>query len=391
MRGYNDLQMLPLVAKEHLQGTPAGDLVARGVDPTTLLARRTNGTTGEPLAIWRTPAELRLLNLYYFQAFRSLGVHRRDTVAGVRLPRPGSIPASPGVPRRFANLAGIYPRADLIAENPLLLLDELKRISPAVIGGVPGLLSRIAAQWPPEDTRTMRTSHWPRLVVTGGERLTQAVRSHLTETFGARVIDMYSSMEFYLIASECVTTGAYHVSDETVALEILDGERTVESGAAGQPVGTALHSFAAPIIRYPLGDVVTMGGESCDCGVRLSTISEIQGRLMTYLELPDGMIVHDNKIEEAVGYAADWVRQTQVSQPRADMITLRIAPLRDPSPEEVGRLSYYLEKFLRNQVTVEVVIDRELGLGGGEKLRALIPLRHATSTGRRGFCNKADQ
>jgi phenylacetate-CoA ligase len=378
VRGFGDLPMLPLATRSELQRAAESDLVARGIDPRTLRIRRTNGTTGEPLSVRRTSAESALLRLYYFQAFRSLGVRRTDLSVGIRLPRPGSAHPSVNLPRQIANRAGLYARVTLVAENPMRLLEALKRLSPAILGGVPGLLSTIAARWPAEAREEIRSANWPRLVVTGGERLTPSVRTHLRDVFGARVLDMYSSHEFNLIASECPATGSYHVSDETVALEVLDGTRAAMPGETGQPVGTALHSFAAPLIRYALGDLVTMGTTQCDCGVPHSTIREIQGRIMHYLELPDGMIVHHNKIEEAVGYAAGWVRQTQVSRPRIDLLVLRLAPLRDPSAEEIDHVRTSVEAYLHHHVTVEIVIDPELGPEDGEKFRPLIPLPATT-------------
>jgi phenylacetate-CoA ligase len=214
----------------------------------------------------------------------------------------------------------------------------------------------------------IRSAPWPRLVVTGGERLRSQVRTHLSESFGARVIDMYSSVEFNLIASECADTGHYHVSDETVALEIVSGSDRAGSGQAGTPVGTALHSFAAPIIRYPLGDLVTAGETRCACGVNLSTIRNIQGRSMDYFEFPDGTITHDQKIEEAVAHGAGWVRQIKISQPETDRLLLRLAPLRDPSADEVTHLRDYLGGFLEHAVKVDIVLDPGLGPENGDKM-----------------------
>jgi hypothetical protein len=103
---------------------------------------------------------------------------------------------------------------------------------------------------------------------------------------------------------------------------------------------------------------------------------------MDYLELPDGTITHDQKIEEAVGHAAGWVRQIQVSQPAIDRLVLRLAPLRTPSADELDRVRTYLEQFLNHAVKVEVTIDPNLGPQGGEKFLSMIPLRNASSTNR---------
>jgi phenylacetate-CoA ligase len=342
------------------------------MDLSRLRKRMTTGTSGEPLAIRKTTAEARLLRLYYFQTFRSLGVRRGELAARVRLSRPGD-PEPPEKPlRKLANYLRLYPRADIIAETSTFALNEFKRLTPGIIGGTPGRLSLFVSQWSEPDKAHVRNAPWPRLVIVGGERLSTSVRSHLGEVFNARVLDMYSSTEFNLIASECPSTGAYHVTDETVALEILDGDTIVAPGGIGQPVGTALHSFASPLIRYPLGDLVTRGSNRCDCGATLSTIENIQGRLLNLLVLPQGMLFNDAKILEAVAYSSPWVRQVQVFQPQTDALTVRIAPLRDPTEEEVEHVRTYLEAFLGNLVTVDVVIDWGLGRHEGEKFRSVV-------------------
>jgi phenylacetate-CoA ligase len=382
VRGFGDLTMLPVATREEIQRARPGDLVAAGVDPTKLRVRRTNGTTGEPLAIRRTSAESLLLRQYYFQAFRSIGVRRNDLAVRTALPRPGEVELGESVLRRTANRLGIYPTASILASHPSAVLKELIRLEPAIVGGVPGGLSLTAARWTDAEREKVRSAAWPRLVVTGGELLKRQTRAHLAEVFAARVIDMYSSVEFDLIASECLETGHYHVSDETVALEIIEGSDHAGAGQCGQPVGTALHSFAAPLVRFPLSDSITAGESTCACGMNLSTIRDIQGRSMDYLELPDGTITHDQKIEEAVGHAAGWVRQIQVSQPAIDRLVLRLAPLRTPSADELDRVRTYLEQFLNHAVKVEVTIDPNLGPQGGEKFLSMIPLRNASSTNR---------
>ncbi len=375
VRGFGDLQLLPLVTKTDLQRGNESELIARGVDHKSLHIRLTTGTTGEPLFVRRTSAESSLLRLYRFQAFRSLGVRRADLSVGIQLPRADSSSPSNTLFRRLANRVGFYPRMTIVAEDLMLLLKELKRLSPPILGGVPSVLSKIVTRWPANARDEIRSASWPRLLVTGGEHLSQSVATHLRDFFGTQVVDMYSSEEFNLIATECLTTGSYHVSDESVALEILDGTRSILPGETGEAVGTALHSFAAPLIRYALGDLVKFGATPCACGFPNSTIAEIQGRIIHYLELPEGEIIHHNKIEQAVAYAAGWVRQTQVSQPRIDHLVLRLAPLRNPSEQEIAHLCNSVEMILRKRVTVEIIMDADLGPEEGQKFRPMIPLQ----------------
>lgn len=82
---------------------------------------------------------------------------------------------------------------------------------------------------------------------------------------------------------------------------------------------------------------------------------------MHYMEFPGGLTLHHAKIEQAVGLAAPWVRQTQIAQSRMDLLLLRVARLKDPSAEEIDTLRFSLEAYLHDRVTVDVVIDPDLG------------------------------
>jgi phenylacetate-CoA ligase len=377
IRGVGDLAMLPRVSKHDLQGVPVADRITRGLDVAKLRSQRTTGTTGEPLTVFRHRAESRLLRLFYFQGFRSLGIERSDLSAGIIQRVPGSRLRRPSFLRGAANAARFYPTVTIHADNAADALAGLKRLSPDIVGCPPGRLSRFASTWSDAEQEFVRRARWPRMVVTGGETLKPSVRSHLSGVFGARVLDMYCTAEFNLMASECPSTGAYHVCDESIVLEVRDGDRQVSAGEVGQPVVTGLHSFAAPLIRYEVTDDVTMGTAACECGASLSTLRSINGRSLDFFELSDGTVFTDVRIELAVAVAAPWVRQSQVRQVTREMIEVKVAPLGEPPVGGEVNLRRHLEDFFGSGIKLEVVIDPELGPAGAGKFRSMIRLNDA--------------
>ena len=164
----------------------------------------------------------------------------------------------------------------------------LKRIPPDALTGFPGVLVRIAQSLTEADRRVLR----PRFVVAGGEVLTPVMRKQIRDAFRAPVFETYASHEFSLIASECQETGESHVCDDGMILEVIKDGRPAAPGERGEVVGTALHSFAMPFVRYRLGDVVTQSSGTCACGQPFSTIRTIQGRMIDYFPLPSGRLMH---------------------------------------------------------------------------------------------------
>jgi phenylacetate-CoA ligase len=98
------------------------------------------------------------------------------------------------------------------------------------------------------------------LVLTIGEPLMADVRSKAQRTFGAPVFDRYGAQEVGHLAAECPNCGQYHVSAESVLLEVLRDDGMVAApGQVGKVVVTSLYNYAMPLIRYQLDDSVEVG------------------------------------------------------------------------------------------------------------------------------------
>jgi phenylacetate-CoA ligase len=86
--------------------------------------------------------------------------------------------------------------------------------------------------------------------------------------FGSRIVSEYGAAEAGLIAFEC-PSGSMHVNVENVVLE---------TDAFGDLLVTNLSSLSFPIIRYRLGDSVTLSHSNCACGRKHMVINDIAGR-----------------------------------------------------------------------------------------------------------------
>ncbi|MHB8948327.1 MAG: phenylacetate--CoA ligase family protein [Rhodoferax sp.] len=160
-----------------------------------------------------------------------------------------------------------------ILQSSSALIAELNAFAPTVIATYPtvaALLSDLAAQG---------ALHFkPREIWTGGETLSSAVRRHVEQTLGCVLRNSYGASEFMSIGWEC-GHGQMHANTDWLILEPID--------AQGQPVpaGQASHStlltnlanFVQPLIRYDLGDQITVHPERCECGSSLPVI-EVRGR-----------------------------------------------------------------------------------------------------------------
>lgn len=353
-----DLSALPVTTKADLRAQPLGDIIARGVDPGRLIAHTTSGSSGEPFTIRRTWLEERALGAFRLRAFHGFGMRATDRLGLVGLAHQPH-PRDRQLPQRLAYAMGLY-RRHLISclRPPADVLQAVRDARPDIVSAYPGVLSRLADAL--EDDG--RPAPPLRFIVSAGEVLDPDTRRRVSERFGAPVFELYASFEFALIASQCRETGLLHVCDDNVVVEIVRDGQPARPGERGEIVLTSLHARAMPFVRYRLGDLVTRGPDPCPCGAPFSTIASVQGRVLDYLSLPDGRLLHPYEIVTRLPRKPDtWIRRYCIVQDRIDRIVLQIVPTRPPEADELVDVRKTLIPVFGQgvELTLELVADIE--------------------------------
>jgi len=379
IRNVADLERIPITSKADLRGLPLTDLVARGVNPSTLIEHTTGGSTGEPFTVRRSWIEERILGELRRRTLKLYGATSGSLVVVATFHhRPHRNDNQ--LAELIVNAFGRYRlRSVFCLDSPESLLRQFEELGADVIGGYAGVLSRLARAITDSDQSAWR----PRFVLSGGEVLSRNAARRISDAFGAPVFDTYGSHEFSRIAWECSETGDYHRCDDGVITEVLQGDRPVQPGERGEIVGTALHSYAMPFIRYRLADVVTQGSEACTCGQPFSTLRGIQGRIVDYFTMPDGALLHPYELADALkDRGLGWVGQYQLIQESVRRIVLRAVPLRTPPEDDIISMKKSVEAVVGKDVSFDIEIVDELRLEDRGKFRvyrSLVPRSSVTT------------
>jgi len=271
------------------------------------------------------------------------------------------------------------------------MVQKLREYRPDVLEGYPGVLAKIAENIEDDPSRLI----CPRLVVVGGEVLSPLMRDVIARAFAAPVFDFYASYEFKLLAWECKETGKFHVCDDAVILEVLKEGRPASIGERGEVVGTGLHSFAMPFIRFRLGDIVTRGSETCSCGQPFTTIREVQGRIIDYFLLPDGRVIHPYEILSLfLSDAYPWIRQYQLTQESEGLVVLRVVPSTIPPHDELAHIEASVKALLGPGVDFQTRLVSEIKVEPSGKFRPSRSLVKSDYDGidwNRGVCVTSEQ
>jgi phenylacetate-CoA ligase len=111
-----------------------------------------------------------------------------------------------------------------------------------------------------------------RALFVGGEPLTAARRTRISQIWRVPVVEEYGSTETGSLAGEC-PYGRLHLWADRAIFEVHDpGTGTVSREGRGQLVVTPLYREAMPLLRYNIEDEVEVGYLDCECGWHLPTV-----------------------------------------------------------------------------------------------------------------------
>jgi phenylacetate-CoA ligase len=276
--GLDDLGVIPPVDKKDLSERNADLLCVPGgkvVDVVT-----TSGTTGRPLVVPMTEADLQRLAHNEFQCFRAAGLAPSDTVLlAVTLDRAFIAGLAYWLGLRRLGCAAVRVGAAL----PGMHLEMVDRLRPTVIVGVPSFL-RLIAEKAAEAGRDLRGAGIRRLVCIG-EPVRRpsfepnAAGAFLESAWGARVFSTYGNTELQCSLCECEAGRGGHVLPGLLHVEILDESgRAMPDGTPGELVATTLGIEGMPVIRYRTGDIAALVREPCACGRVTPRLGPVLGR-----------------------------------------------------------------------------------------------------------------
>lgn len=162
-------------------------------------------------------------------------------------------------------------------------IDNLKKFKPQFFVGFPSTIYEIAKYGLnnnidfPADTI--------KAIFPTAETVTMQMRSVIEAFFKTKMYDQYASSEGAPFIFEC-TNGNLHVEIQSGVFEVMD-ENNIKS-QSGRLVVTSFTTEGTPLIRYDIGDSITLCDEdkNCGCGNNNPMVKEILGRIDDFVYSP---------------------------------------------------------------------------------------------------------
>lgn len=359
IRGVADLPKLPLLTRKDVL-RHFDDLRSRAVPMRQLRLGHTSGTTGSPLEIYYdrnvVAITYALMDRQYRWAGAVLG-YRGDRIAVAR----GNVVVPVAQKRapfwrynRFQNQL-LLSSFHLSAENLPAYIAELERFRPAVIDGYPSTCY-LLARYMLAMGRTLPV----RAVITASETLFDFQREAIEQAFECRVFDYFAAAERVIFATECERHQGHHLSMEYGVTEIVSASgEPLQNGAIGNMVGTSLHNYGMPLIRYVTNDMSAIKSSACVCRRALPLMEDVSTKAEDIIALSDGRFISPSVLTHPFK-PMHSVEQSQIVQEDYDRIVIKLVPNASYKAEEGRYLIDEFRKRLGDDVTVDIELVDEL-------------------------------
>jgi len=153
------------------------------------------------------------------------------------------------------------------------IVKQLNDLQPAMFSGYASALGLLA-----QEQLEGRLNIHPSIVISSAEPLSDENRELIQKAFGVPPRNNYGCSEGGVMGYEC-NHGKMHINADWIIFEPVDANHNpVPAGQlSNRTLITNLANRVMPIIRYELGDRVTLLPQKCDCGITLPLI-KVEGR-----------------------------------------------------------------------------------------------------------------
>jgi len=364
-RTLEDIKRLPVVTKDTIRGSALEDWIADDVPRKRWRMNSTSGSTGKP---FQFVMDGQLVAVRYGRYLRA------NAWAGM----------PPGAPcLRIWGLKPWYQRIGMFLVLNLRTLSAfdmtdaqmeryVRYLRTHKIPGIEAYASGAVTLAKYILRRGYDDVHVP-LVATAGETSFLDQRRLIEQAFHCRVLSRYGCREFGLMAQQCPEQKGLHINQESFVLEFLDTDQPWVDGISSKRIViTNLDNQTMPFLRYQIGDLGLPLEGSCPCGRQLPLMDHPEGRVVDYLQTPEGKTVSVHFFTLLFGGYTHAVREFQIRQKDAGEITVRLVPAQGWRPDMLSEMEQKIRRHLGRGVRLTFDVVQEIPLDASGKRKILV-------------------
>jgi len=342
LNSIRDLEKLPILTKDTIR-YKLKDLCAKDFRCYHPYLFYTGGSTGKPLKFYldRNSWAWSKASVWRYQKWADYSPRDRCVIIRYRLFEEGKPPYALEGKRLY--LSAFHMKDEYLSEYCRLM----NNFEPSAIWSFPSALYVLVRYMKKKGLRNIIR---PKAIMTTAETLFEHHRKEIEDFLNCKIYDWYGANETNVTACEC-PLGGMHINSECGILEVVDNKgENVRLGEIGKTVITDFTNLTMPLIRYELGDRLSLSKTLCPCGRGLPLIEFIEGRIDDIILTKDGRMV--GRLDEAFHYSFG-IKLSQIIQDKAGHILVKIVKDYNFSDEDIKILDIELRKRLGSDMDID--------------------------------------
>ena len=375
IRGLEDLARLPFTYKVDLRDTYPFGLFASPMEEIVRL-HASSGTTGKPIVVAYTQADLDVWTEVMVRAFTACGLHRGDILQnayGYGL-FTGGLGAHYGAEALGAT---VIPISGGNTDRQIMVMNDF---GVTAICCTPSYFLHLIERAGELNVKLDKV----RVGVFGAEPWSEALRKRIQRDSHITAFDIYGLSEIIGpgVAIECEHHQGLHVFEDHFLPEIIDPETgaVLPDGKEGELVLTTLSKQAIPMIRYRTRDISMLFTDTCPCGRTLRRIRRICRR-SDDMFIIRGINVFPSQVESALLAAEGTLPHYQIILTREkglDEMEIQVEVSAEVFSDKIRALeslqhslSASVERILGVRARIQLVGPRTLQRSEGKAKRVI--------------------
>jgi len=343
IRTLADLSSLPIIDRSELVSYPDR---FRACPSRLMWKAHSTGTSGRAVTVYRTPGSSIYEACALDRQYRWYGLPsamRRITLGNSDFAADHPDDPVESVPGARQLLISSY---HLTEDTLPAILKAVREFRPDAVDGWPSSIAVLAGLLHDRGERLPL-----RAILTSSETMRPEQRALMRKVFEGPIVDHYGQTERAAMAGTC-EKGSYHVFPDYGIVETIP--------VSGVPdrweiVGTPLHNWGFPLLRYRTGDRVGPAPAGpCECGRTFPQLGTVDGRVEDRFVAADGrpLPLPSTVVDDVIG-----LREVQIAQRAPGRFEVRVVPGDGYDAARVERaIRYNVERYFGQGQELGIVV-----------------------------------
>jgi phenylacetate-CoA ligase len=368
IKKITDLAKLPVLTKDEVKRN-LEKLISTVFKKKDLIHGHTSGTTGSPLDLYWDHGMVLMNNAFDWRQKRWAGFSVGDPHAVIlgRVVVPIRKKTPPFWQMNYIQNQLWLSAFHMSDSNLEYYIGKMEKFKPKFVEGYPSTLYILAQHLIGRQRRLSLGA-----VISSAETLFPYQMEAIEKAFECKMFDFYGMAERVTFATECPMHDGKHVNMEYGITEIVDeAGNPCDLGVQGKLVGTSLHNFGMPFIRYQTSDVTALKKGKCPCGLNHPLMESITTKFEDIVITPEGKWISPSVLTHPFKPQKNIV-ESQIIQERIDLVRIRIVKNERFSLEDERELLKSLHERLGDKIRITLDFVQEIPREKSGKFRWVI-------------------